>query len=125
VNKRGLSPILTPILTDLRLGRRRESGLVILDLYSRGIGLIEALNDDALLRLLLEQAHPLAGGLSLRRRGRLPPLPAIPARDCCDPLRGGAPLEPSGGSGCLAGGAGQVSIIDALSICRLLLAGIC
>ena len=42
----------------LKLGRRRESGLVILDLYPHGIGLIDALNDDdALLRRLLEHTR--------------------------------------------------------------------
>lgn len=49
--------VLVTAVTDLRLGRRRESGLVILDLYPGGIGLIEALNDDALLRLMLEQVR--------------------------------------------------------------------
>ncbi|WP_295457812.1 Zn-binding domain-containing protein [uncultured Thiodictyon sp.] len=38
----------------LKIGRRRESGLVILDLYPQGLGLIDALNDDDdLLRRLL------------------------------------------------------------------------
>ena len=43
---------------NLKIGRRRESGLVILDLYPHGIGLIDALNDDdALLRRMLEHTR--------------------------------------------------------------------
>ena len=49
--------VLVTAVEDLRLGRRRESGLVILDLYPQGIGLIDALNDDELLRRMLEHTH--------------------------------------------------------------------
>jgi len=42
----------------LRIGQRRESGLVILDLYPQGIGLVDALNeDDDLLRRMLEHTR--------------------------------------------------------------------
>ncbi len=50
--------VLVTAVEDLRLGRRRESGLVILDLYPNGIGLIDALNDDdELLRRMLEHTR--------------------------------------------------------------------
>ncbi len=42
----------------LKVGRRREWGLAILDLYPHGIGLVDALNDDdALLRRMLEHTR--------------------------------------------------------------------
>ncbi len=47
--------VLVMAAQGLKIGRRRESGLVILDLHPQGIGLIDALNDDDdLLRRLLE-----------------------------------------------------------------------
>ena len=43
---------------NLKMDRRREWGLVILDLYPQGIGLVDALNDDdALLRRMLEHTR--------------------------------------------------------------------
>ncbi|WP_295413105.1 Zn-binding domain-containing protein [uncultured Thiodictyon sp.] len=46
--------VLVMAAEGLKIGRRRESGLVILDLYPQGLGLIDALNDDDdLLRRLL------------------------------------------------------------------------
>jgi len=46
--------VLVTAVQGLKVGRRRESGLVILDLYPQGLGLIDALNDDDdLLRRLL------------------------------------------------------------------------
>lgn len=50
--------VLVTAVERLKIGRRRESGLVILDLYPQGLGLIEALNgDDDLLRRLLEHTR--------------------------------------------------------------------
>jgi hypothetical protein len=43
---------------ELKVGRRREWGLVILDLYPHGIGLVDVLNDDlTLLRRMLEHTR--------------------------------------------------------------------
>ncbi len=43
---------------DLKVGRRREWGLVILDLYPHGIGLVDVLNDDlTLLRRMLQHTR--------------------------------------------------------------------
>ena len=54
--------VLAMAVQDLRLGSRRESGLVILDLYPQGIGLVDALYDDdaLLLRLLADTRDWLA-----------------------------------------------------------------
>ncbi len=54
--------VLVMAAEDLRLGSRRESGLVILDLYPQGIGLVEALYDDdrLLWRLLVDTRDWLA-----------------------------------------------------------------
>jgi len=47
--------VLVMAVQGLKVGRRRETGLVILDLHPQGLGLIDALNDDDdLLRRLLE-----------------------------------------------------------------------
>ena len=71
----------------LKIGRRRESGLVILDLYPQGLGLIEALNDDDdLLRRLLEYTRDWLAECPCAVGGRLSAVPAIPAVDRRHPL---------------------------------------